>query len=68
MVTRPHVVVLGGGFAGLETAFQLRHRLQDKVNLTLVSDRGYFVFRPNTIYIPFAEEPEKSRMYLNRPM
>ncbi len=29
------VAVLGAGFAGLETAFYLRHALHDKVDLTL---------------------------------
>jgi len=65
---RPHVVVLGGGFAGLETVFNLRHRLGDKVNLSLVSDRGYFLFKPNMIYIPFGEDPEKQKIYLDPPM
>ena len=35
------VLVLGGGFAGLETAFLLRMRLRDAVDLTLVSDRTH---------------------------
>jgi sulfide:quinone oxidoreductase len=55
------VVVLGGGFGGLEAAFYLRHRLGDRVDLTLVSDQDHFLFKPNTIYIPFGEgsgEPE----------
>jgi sulfide:quinone oxidoreductase len=64
---RPHVVVLGGGFAGLETVFNLRHRLGEKVNLSLVSDRGYFLFKPNLIYVPFGEDPERLKIYLDPP-
>lgn len=67
-MARPHVVVLGGGFAGLETVFNLRHRLADRVNLSLVSDRGYFLFKPNMIYIPFGEDAEKQKIYLDPPM
>ncbi|WP_284740491.1 NAD(P)/FAD-dependent oxidoreductase [Amycolatopsis sp. RTGN1] len=55
-----HVVVLGSGFAGLETAFALRALANpDQVRLSLVSDRDDFLFRPNSIYLPFgaAEAP-----------
>jgi len=48
-MAKARVVVLGAGFAGLETAFYLRHTLHDKVELTVVSDRDYFLFKPNTI-------------------
>lgn len=58
-VQRPRVLVLGGGFGGLETAFYLRKRLGKHVDLTLVSDRDQFLFKPNTIYIPFGKEPER---------
>ena len=39
---RPHIVVLGGGFGGLESVFYLCRRLQDRADITLVSDRDYF--------------------------
>jgi len=52
---KPRVMVLGGGFGGLEALFYLKHVLGDRADLTLVSDRSYFVFKPNTIYIPFGK-------------
>ncbi|MEZ4416620.1 MAG: FAD-dependent oxidoreductase [Gemmatimonadota bacterium] len=61
------VVVLGGGFAGLESAFLLRHRLHDDVHLTLVSDDNTFLFRPNTIYVPFGADPDQFRVPLREP-
>jgi len=64
-MAKARVVVLGAGFAGLETAFYLRHTLHDKVELTVVSDRDYFLFKPNTIYIPFGEDPEKFKIPLD---
>lgn len=67
MKTQPRIVILGGGFAGLETAFYLRHKLRDKVELTLVSERDYFIFKPNTIYIPFGEDPDRFKIRLDRP-
>ena len=36
---QPKIVVLGGGFAGLESAFLLRARLGDRARLTLVSNQ-----------------------------
>jgi NADH dehydrogenase FAD-containing subunit len=50
------VVIVGGVFAGLESAFLLRLRLGSRVRLTLVSDRDTFLFKPNTIYIPFGSK------------
>jgi NADH dehydrogenase FAD-containing subunit len=55
----PKVVVIGGGFAGLETAFCLRHLLGDGLDLTLVSNDKNFVFRPDTIYVPFGADPKR---------
>jgi NADH dehydrogenase FAD-containing subunit len=67
MASRERIVILGGGFAGLETAFLLRHRLHDQVDVTLVSDRSKFLFRPNTIYIPFGLDPEELTIPLEEP-
>lgn len=57
MKAKARVVVLGGGFAGLETAFLLRSQIGDRVDVTLVSDSDEFLFKPNTIYIPFGADP-----------
>ena len=57
--TGPRVVVVGGGFGGLESAFYLRMRLGARVRITLVSDNDHFLFKPNTIYIPFGKDPQE---------
>jgi sulfide:quinone oxidoreductase len=67
-MSSPRVVILGGGFAALETAFLLRMRLRDSVDLTLVSDRDTFLFRPNTIYVPFGAEPDSLLTDLDKPL
>jgi NADH dehydrogenase FAD-containing subunit len=64
---RPRIVVLGGGFGGLEAAFYLRMRLGDRARITLVSDRDRFLFKPNTIYIPFGLDPERLMIPLAEP-
>lgn len=67
MAPKPRVVVIGGGFAGLETAFYLRHKLQDRVDITLISESNYFLFKPDSIYVPFGENPEQLRIDINEP-
>ncbi|MEQ8787821.1 MAG: FAD-dependent oxidoreductase [Pirellulaceae bacterium] len=64
----PRVVVLGGGFGGLESLFYLKYKLGDRADLTLISERPKFLFKPNTIYIPFGEPPEKFEVDLTRPL
>ncbi|WP_294954239.1 FAD-dependent oxidoreductase [Sulfurovum sp.] len=43
------VLVLGGGFAGVEAAIYLR---KQEVEVTLVSDRDFFYIYPTSIWIP----------------
>lgn len=47
------VLVLGGGFAGVEAAIYLKK--QDNLEVTLVSDRDYFYIYPTSIWIPTGE-------------
>lgn len=48
------VLVLGGGFAGLESAIQFRRRGYD---VTLVTERPYLFIYPTSIWIPTGESP-----------
>jgi sulfide:quinone oxidoreductase len=43
------VLILGGGFAGIDAAIYLR---KEKYDVTLVSDRSYFYIYPTSIWIP----------------
>jgi len=47
------VLVLGGGFAGVEAAIYLR---KHELDVTLVSDRDYFYIYPISIWIPTGEK------------
>lgn len=67
-MTGPRVAVLGGGFAGLETAFMLRHEMGEAVDITLVSDADTFLFKPNTIYLPFGGAEKPLRIPLAKPL
>lgn len=46
------VLILGGGFAGLEAAIFLR---KEKIDVTLISDRDYFYIFPTSIWVPTSE-------------
>jgi len=61
------VVVLGGGFGGLETAFDLRLLAGERARITLVSDSDHFLFKPNSIYVPFGMDPERLKLPLAKP-
>jgi NADH dehydrogenase FAD-containing subunit len=68
-MNQTRVVVLGSGFAGLETAFLLRSKLDsDRVQLTVVSERDDFLFKPNTIYLPFGAAEAPLHIPLAKPM
>ncbi len=46
------ILVLGGGFAGVEAAIYLR---KQELDVTLVSERDYFYIYPTSIWIPTGE-------------
>jgi len=50
------VLILGGGFAGVETAIYLR---KEKYQVTLVSERDFFFIFPTSIWIPTREKEFK---------
>ncbi len=62
---KKHIVVAGSGFAGLESAFLLRYFLKDKIKITIISNEENFLFRPNTIYIPFGMDVSELLIPLN---
>lgn len=49
MSTNKKVLIVGGGFAGVEAAIYLR---KNSMDVTLVSDRDYFYIYPTSIWIP----------------
>ena len=64
MSTDKHIVVIGGGFAGVEAAVALRKK---KHRVTLVSDRDYFFIYPISIWIPTGNlDVEKASLSLTK--
>ncbi len=52
------VVVLGANFGGLTAALSLKKELKNEVDVTVVSDRDYFLFNPSLIWLPFGKRNE----------
>jgi sulfide:quinone oxidoreductase len=53
-ITAFHVVIAGGGVAGLEAVLALRDLIGDPVEVTLVTPERDFVYRPMAVAEPFA--------------
>ena len=51
--TPGHVVIVGGGVAGLEALLALQALAGDRVDMTLVSQHDWFIDRPVTVAEPF---------------
>lgn len=65
--SKPRIVVLGGGFGGLETAYALRSALPDHADITLISNQSSFLFKPSLIYMPFGLDEDKLRVDIAKP-
>ncbi len=49
------VVVIGGNFAGLNAALDLKHELHDDVDVCVISESDRFIFNPSLIWLPFGK-------------
>ena len=56
---RKKVLVLGGNFGGLTAALAVKQELHGDVDVTVLSDRDYFLFSPSLIWLPFGKRTSK---------
>lgn len=49
----PHVVILGGSFAGMTAAYELKRRVGARARVTVIDKSDRFVFIPSLIWLPF---------------
>ncbi len=50
---KKNIVIVGGSFAGLTAAYELKRKLGDRHNVTVVDKNGRFTFIPSLIWVPF---------------
>lgn len=68
--TKPHVVVLGGNFAGLGSAQKIREYAGDSVEITVVDRKSNLLFVPNIPAEVFVNHDPALSMYMDiiRPL
>lgn len=63
----PHVVIVGGSFAGLTAAYELKRLLGKLVRVTVIDKNDQFVFIPSLIWVPFGWRTPKQITFALRP-
>ena len=61
---KPHVLVLGGNFAGLTTARFIREQCGEDVNITVVDRKPYLLFVPNIPIEVFANRNPQNTLHM----
>ena len=56
-ISKPRVVIAGGGIAGIEALLALRDLAADRVEVTLVAAEPEFVYKPLIVEEPFGPQP-----------
>ncbi len=60
------IMIIGGSFGGLTTAFELRHHLRGKVKITVIAETNYFAFAPSLPWLALGlREPKDITVSLN---
>jgi sulfide:quinone oxidoreductase len=52
---RHRVVVVGSSFAGLTAALEVKRRMKERVDVTVLDRRDHFTFIPSLIWLPFGK-------------
>lgn len=62
------IVILGGSFGGLTSAFELKRLLGKKAEITVVSDEDKFVFIPSLPWLSFGWRSKKDIIFSIKPV
>ena len=60
----PSVLILGGSFAGLETAQKIRRYARDLVDVTVIDRKSYLLFTPNILSEVLADRDPAATLHM----
>lgn len=66
-VNRKQTLILGGSFAGLTVAHDLRRLLKGQHDVTIIDRSDKFIYIPSLIWVPFGRRSEKQISFPLRP-
>jgi sulfide:quinone oxidoreductase len=58
---RPHVLIAGGGIAGIEALLALHDLAEDRIEITLAAPEPEFLYKPLSVEEPFSLAPAERR-------
>ncbi len=64
---RKKIVILGGSFAGLTAAYELKRELGDRHEVTVIDKNDRFMFIPSLIWVPFGWRTPEQISFPLRP-
>nr|WP_048054025.1 FAD/NAD(P)-binding oxidoreductase [Thermoplasma volcanium] len=68
-MTNPKVIILGGRFGGLQTAYELKRYLKGKIDIKLIERNRYIYFRPALPHVAIGlENPDDLRIDISEAL
>ncbi|MCS6975080.1 MAG: NAD(FAD)-dependent dehydrogenase, partial [Cyclobacteriaceae bacterium] len=64
----PRIVVLGSNFGGATAALELKRKLKDRAQVTVISPNPNFLFIPSLIWVPFGRRKLDEISFPIRPV
>ncbi|HEY8089324.1 MAG TPA: FAD-dependent oxidoreductase [Polyangiaceae bacterium] len=68
MGTRKRIVILGGSFAGMTAAIELKEKLGDEADVVVLSKAKDFLFMPSLIWVPFGKRQREDITFALAPV
>jgi len=59
VLVKKTILILGGNFAGMTSAFELKRKLGESVRIVVISRQKDFVYIPSLIWVPFGRRSVK---------
>ncbi len=63
-----NVIVIGGSFAGMTAAIEIKQHLKNDVNVLVIDKRSEFIFNPSLIWVPFGLRNKKDISFELEPV